>query len=106
MIVLRYATLVALVIWLGAMVDERFGDLVGRAHLITYACGAATVIGLFTLKFLGPPPAAFPIRAGIAILMLVIAGVAASPAARDLANLLLIVNIGLGLVLLVWYVRE
>ena len=40
-IVVRYATLVALVIWLGAMVDERFGDVFRRAHLIPYACGAA-----------------------------------------------------------------
>ena len=106
MIVVRYATLVALVIWLGAMVDERFGDLFRRAHLITYACGAATVVGLFVLKFLGPPPAAFPLRAGIAVLMLASAVAAAFAAPRDLANLLLTVNIGLGLVLLVWYVRE
>ncbi len=64
MILVRYATLVALVIWLGAMVDERFGDLFRRAHLLTYACGAATVVGLFVLKFLGPPPMAFVLRAG------------------------------------------
>ena len=73
MILVRYATLVALVIWLGAMVDERFGDLFRRAHLLTYACGAATVVGLFVLKFLGPPPMAFVVRVGIAVLMLAIA---------------------------------
>ena len=105
MILVRYVTLVALVIWLGAMVDERFGDLVRRAHLITYACGGVTVVGLFVLKFMGPPPVAFVWRAGIAVLMLAMA-VAAAFVARDASNLLLTVNIGLGLVLLMWYVRE
>ena len=105
MILVRYATLVVLVIWLGAMVDERFGDLFRRAHLVAYACGAATVVGLFVLKFMGPPPIAFVLRAGIAILMLAIALAAAfvAPAAADL---LMTVNIGLGFVLLFWYVRE
>ena len=70
MILVRYATLVALVLWLGVMVDDRFGDLLRQAHLISYGCGAATLVGLFVLKFMGPPPAAFVLRAGIAILML------------------------------------
>ena len=83
MILVRYATLVALVIWLGAMMDERFGELFRRAHLLTYACGAVTVVGLFVLKFLGPPPMAFVVRAGIAVLMLAIAVAAASIAPRE-----------------------
>ena len=106
MIVVRYATLVALVIWLGAMVDERFGDFFRRPQLIAYACGAATLVGLFALKFLGPPPMAFVLRTGIASLMLAIALVAALIAPRDASNLLMTVNIGLGFVLLIWYVRE
>ena len=106
MIVVRYATLVALVIWLGAMVDERFGDLFRRAHLLTYACGATTVVGLFVLKFLGPPPIAFVLRAGIAVAMLAIAVAAALIAPRDASNLLMTINIGLGFTLLIWYVRE
>jgi hypothetical protein len=105
MILVRYATLVALVLWLGVMVDDRFGDLLRRAHLIGYGCGAATVVGLFVLKFMGPPPMAFFLRAAIAVLMLALA-VAAAFVARDISNLLLTVNIGLGLVLLIWYVRE
>jgi hypothetical protein len=105
MILVRYATLVALVLWLGVMVDDRFGDLLRRAHQISYGCGAATLVGLFVLKFMGPPPAAFVPRAGIAILMLALT-FAAALVARDLSNLLLTVNIGLGLVLLIWYVRE
>jgi hypothetical protein len=105
MILVRYATLVALVLWIGVMVDDRFGDLLRQAHLISYGCGAATVVGLFVLKFMGPPPAAFVLRAGIAILMLALL-FAAAFVARDVSNLLLIVDIGLGLVLLFWYVRE
>jgi hypothetical protein len=105
MILVRYATLVALVIWLGVMVDERFGDLLRRPHLISYGCGAAVVVGLFVLKFMGPPPIAFVMRAGIAALML-LSAVAAAFVARDLSNMLLTLNIGLGLVLLIWYVRE
>ena len=105
MILVRYATLVVLVIWLGAMVDERFGDLFRRAHFVAYACGAATVVGLFVLKFMGPPPIAFVVRAAIAVLMLLLAGTAAL-VARDVAQLLMTVNIVLGFVLLFWYVRE
>ena len=105
MILVRYATLVALVVWLGAMVDERFGDLFSRAHLIAAVCGTVTLAGLFVLKFMGPPPMAFVWRAGIAVLMMALA-LAAAFAARDASNLLLTVNIGLGFVLLIWYVRE
>ena len=95
MIVVRYATLVALVIWIGAMVDERLNGP-----------GRILVVELFMLKFVGPPPIAFVLRAGIAVLMLAIAGVAAFVAPRDSYNLLLSVNIGLGFALLMWYARE
>ena len=105
MILVRYATLMALVIWLGAMIDARFGDLLQRAHLITYACGGATVVGLTVLKFMGPPPIAFIWRTGLAVLMVAIAS-AAAWAPRGTSQLLQTVNIGLGLVLLIWYVRE
>lgn len=106
MIVVRYATLVALVIWIAAMVADRFPDVLHRTLPMTYACGAATVVGLFMLKFLGPPPLAFVMRTGIAVLMLAIGIASAFIAPRDSSNLLMTVNIGLGLVLLIWYVRE
>jgi hypothetical protein len=106
MIVVRYATLVALVIWLGAMVDERFGDVFRRAHLIPYACGAATVVGLFVLKFMGPPPRGFVARAAIAALMLIIAVASSLAANRDTAAMLTTIDIVLGFALLGWYVRE
>ena len=88
------------------MVDERFPDVLRRPLPMTYACGAATIVGLFMLKFLGPPPIAFVLRAAIAVLMLAIAGLAAFVAPRDSSNLLLSVNIGLGFALLIWYARE
>ena len=106
MIVVRYATLVALVIWLGAMMGERFGDLFRRVHLVTYACGSATVVGLFVLKFMGPPPIAFVVRTSLVVLMVAIAFGSTIVGNRDLAAMLMTVNIGLGLVLLIWYVRE
>lgn len=106
MILVRYATLLALVIWLGAMMGERFGELFRRAHLVAYACGATTLIGLFVLKFVGPPPTNFVLRAGLATLMVAISLGAAFVAPRGAADLLMTVNIGLGLVLLIWYARE
>jgi hypothetical protein len=106
MIVVRYATLVALVIWIAAMVDQRFGDFLRRPQLVAYACGGAIVVGLFALKFLGPPPMAFVLRAGLTVLMLAIAAAMTFAAPRELAGLLTTVNICLGFILLIWYVRE
>ena len=58
MIIVRYATLVALVLWLGAMINARFGNLFWRVETISYGCGLLTVVGLFVMKFMGPPPRA------------------------------------------------
>ena len=109
MIVVRYATLMALVLWLGSMMGARFGELIGRFDLLGYACGAAVVVGLFMMKFLGPPPPAFIPRVAVVCLMLGIAvasSTAVPPIAPDIVKMLSAVNIGLGLVLLFWYVRE
>jgi hypothetical protein len=106
MIVVRYATLVALVLWLGAMINARVGNLYGRVDVISYGCGLMTIVGLFVMKFMGPPPQAFVIRAAIAVLMLLIAFASTLPAIGEFSTVLMAVNIGLGLVLLYWYVRE
>jgi hypothetical protein len=106
MIVVRYATLVALVLWLAVMLDVRFGELLRRADLISYGCGAATIVGLFVLKFMGPPPRAFVVRAAAAAVMLIIAVASSLAANRGTAAMLLTINIALGFVLLIWYVRE
>ncbi len=106
MIVVRYLTLAALVLWIGVMLDARFGDVIRRAQLLPYACGAIVVTGLFAAKFLGPPPAAFVWRAAIAVLMLAIAVATAFVAPPDTVRLLHTVNLALGFLLLIWYVRE
>jgi hypothetical protein len=105
MIVVRFATLAALVLWLGAMTGARLGDALRRPDLVGYACGAAVLVGLLVMKFVGPPPRDFFPRAGVAALMLAVAA-AASFAAAGTAATLTLVNIVLGFVLLTWYVRE
>jgi hypothetical protein len=107
MIIVRYATLVALVIWLGVMVGARLGELVGRLDVLSYVCAGGLVVGLFMMKFLGPPPPGFITRVVIVVLMLGIAVASALFAITpDLSKMLSLVNIGLGLALLFWYVRE
>jgi hypothetical protein len=100
----RYATLSALVLWLGAMTAARFGDIVRRPEPIGYVCGAAMLIGLLVMKLVGPPPHAFFVRACMAALMLGLA--AGASFAPQAAAMLTAVNIALGFVLLMWYVRE
>ena len=106
MIVVRYLTLAALVVWLGAMMGAQFADLVGRIDLLGYGCGAAIVVGLFVTKFMGPPPRAFVARVAIVALMLCLAVLSTSAAAHDAARMLGGANIALGFLLLFWYVRE
>ena len=106
MIIVRYATLVALVLWLGAMINARFGNLFWRVATISYGCGVVTVVGLFVMKFMGPPPSAFVPRAAIVVLMLLIAFASTLTATGEFSTTLMVINIGLGLVLLYWYVRE
>jgi len=107
MIAVRFATLAALVFWLGAMIAWRFGDLFRRPDLVSYACGTVTIVGLFVMKFVGPPPHGFAPRAVIAFLMLAIAiGSAFTRVSAEAAAALLTLEIALGLVLLTWYVRE
>lgn len=74
--------------------------------MFALACGAVTFVGLFAMKFLGPPPPAFVPRVTIVFVMLVIAGVSAVFATSAAPAWLPWINIGLGFVLLYWYVRE
>jgi hypothetical protein len=105
MIVVRYATLVALVLWLGALIGARFGDLTRRVEPFGYVYGAAILVGLLVMKFVGPPPHGFVARVAVVALMLALAG-AASVGSADTRALLTSVNVALGFVLLMWYVRE
>jgi hypothetical protein len=106
MIAVRYLTLVALVVWLGAMMGARFADLPGRIDLVGYGCGATIVVGLFVTKFMGPPPHAFAARVAIVVMMLGFAAASTLGASHDVARMLAGANIALGFVLLFWYVRE
>jgi hypothetical protein len=106
MFVVRFATLAALVVWLAAMTASRFGGLMERIDLVAYVCGAITLVGLFVMKFVGPPPAGFVPRAAIAVAMLAVAAAAAFARSVETAAMLVTLNIALGFVLLMWYVRE
>jgi hypothetical protein len=106
MIVVRYWTLVALVLWLAAMLGSRFGDLSRVFPSLTLICGAIVVIGLLTMKFIGPPPAAFFPRLGVALAMLAVAGASEWLGTVRTVPWPLLVNLVLGFVLLYWYARE
>jgi hypothetical protein len=158
----RYVALAALVVWLGGMlvvalvvapstfralelvdpIDGRvyagvaFGETLRQFHRLSYACGAVLLVGLFIMKFIGPPPHGFVPRATLAALMLIgtlYSGLVVSPEIDELqshiqgsvthlsdsdprrlrfdqlhrtSTTLMSVNVALGLVLLFWYARE
>jgi len=113
-----------------------FGTILRRFHYVAYACGAIIYVSLFLMKFLGPPPQAFVLRAVIVFVMLGVAVYSGVPVTRELehiqskvsgpvsrlpesderrirfdtlhrrSTMLMTFNMGLGLVLLYWYVRE
>jgi hypothetical protein len=95
MLALRYAALLALVVWVGGLITlgavvassafdvlgatgaagrqqagTLFGEILRRFHLITYGCGAIVVLSLFARAILGPRPRRFAIRISIAAVML------------------------------------
>src|SRR4029079_7355310 len=103
MAVVRYATLLALVAWLGEMQSVLLATPHAYARCLPFACGAVMMVGLFTMKFLGPPPPGFMPRIGLVFLML------CSAAFDRLTGTSLIpiaLNVALGLTLLGWYARE
>src|SRR5881397_2989129 len=100
MVVVRYAALVALVVWLGVIQSTVFFDRPDYADWLEYLCGGVVLVGLFAMKFVGPPPRAFPTRVAIAFLMLCIAAFAQLSGSSIVATS---VNLALGLTLLAWY---
>jgi uncharacterized membrane protein len=96
MLALRYAALVALVVWVGgllvlggiaapalfdtlaeaqagdgrALAGVAFGEMFRRFHLLSYACGAVIIGVLIARAVLGPRPSWFAVRVGIAAVML------------------------------------
>ncbi|OFW21991.1 MAG: hypothetical protein A3H97_02685 [Acidobacteria bacterium RIFCSPLOWO2_02_FULL_65_29] len=113
-----------------------FGEILRRFHLLAYGCGVVLLTCLFMMKFIGPPPTAFVARAALVALMLALAVYSGVPVSREIAALqaqvsgpigalpetdarrvrfdrlhslsttLMTINMGLGIVLLYWYVRE
>jgi hypothetical protein len=98
MFLLRYVALLALVLWLGAMIalgalvapstfrvlqasdptagralaGAVFGDILRHFHLMAYGCGLVLMACFIVKKLVGPPPAAFALRLAIVVLMLVL----------------------------------
>ncbi len=96
MLVLRYAALLALVVWLGGLValgavaapalfdvlaaqhvaDARmvsgavFGEILRRFTLVSYAAGGLLLLTLIARAILGPRPHRFAWRLGIAVVMI------------------------------------
>jgi uncharacterized membrane protein len=99
MLALRYAYLLALVLWLGGMVvlgaivapatfrvleasapavgralaGELFGTILARFHYLAYAAGATLLVTLGLMRVLGPKPRSFAVRVLIVAAMLGIA---------------------------------
>jgi uncharacterized membrane protein len=99
MIALRYAYVLALVVWLGGMVvlgavvapsvfqvlqarspeagrilaGAVFGTALDRFHYVAYACGGVILTTLIVMAVLGPRPAAFAVRTIVVSTMLGIA---------------------------------
>ena len=99
MLALRYAYLLALVVWLGGMIilgalvapatfgilqasdpvagrqlaGDVFGAIITRFHYIAYAMGAIMFVSLGAMRLMGPKPAACTIRIGLVTVMLGVA---------------------------------
>jgi uncharacterized membrane protein len=113
-----------------------FGEILRRFHFLAYGCGGLILACLVVMKFVGPPPQGFIARMAIVAVMLAIALYSGVPVSREIAQIqstvsgpisslpdtdarrarfdrlhglsttLMTINMGLGLVLLYWYVRE
>ena len=103
MVVVRYATLVALVVWLGVLGCSLLSDRPDYANWVQFACGGLIIVGLFAMKFLGPPPHGFVPRVALVFLMLCIA---AYEWLTGRSSVPIALNVALGLILLGWYARE
>jgi hypothetical protein len=101
MLVVRYVALAALAVWLGGTVAALAGDIGRYLDAAAYACGGVMLVGLFVMKFVGPPPHAFVIRVALVVAML-----AATALARRIGVNALPFNAAIGFVLLFWYTRE
>jgi hypothetical protein len=101
--VVRYVALAALVVWLGGTLQAAGGDLFRHMTAVAYACGALILVGLFVMKFVGPPPHGFVVRVALAVAMLAIT---TFTLLRGPSRAATVATATLGGVLLAWYARE
>src|SRR5204862_4874446 len=103
MVVVRYATLLTLVVWLGVMQWVLFSNRPDYADWLPFVCGGVMMVGLFAMKFLGPPPRAFVVRIAIVFAMLCAAAFDRFYGGSLIATA---INLALALMLLGWYAHE
>src|SRR5262245_59884483 len=106
MFAVRYVALAALVVLLSVSViaSGLLAPDPAPAHGVGLICGTVVLIALFVMKFIGPPPHAFVLRAALAFAVVAISLYASQSARASTAAAK--INLGLGLVLLGWYARE
>lgn len=109
----RFAALVALVVWVGGMITlgllvapatfrllqaqdpangrvlagALFGDILRRFYLLGYACGAVILLSLVIQRLAGAPPKQFVLRAAIVAAMLALSAYAGGPVSSEIAQL-------------------
>lgn len=115
MVALRYAYLLALVVWGGGLITLGgvaapsifsalagangmagremaglvFGAVLRRFHVVMYGCAGVMVLSLVAMAALGPRPARFATRVGIVIVMAILSawsGLIVSPRVEHLRN--------------------
>lgn len=113
MLALRYVGLLALTLWVGGLVvlgaigapaifdvlatrhvaDDRviagaiFGEILGRFHLVAYACGVILLGTLLVRGIMGPRPIMFAVRLAIAFVMLIAAAYSGLIVSADIARM-------------------
>lgn len=109
MFAVRYVALVALVLWLGDLSGGLLGADGARPFpLIAQIAGATVFLSLFVMKFVGPPPSAFTLRAATVFVMMAVEVYSSVLVDRDSQEAQLLMTCALlpGLSLLYWYVQE
>jgi len=101
--VVRYVALAALVVWIAGLLQALRGDLLIHIDRIGFGAGAVILLGLFIMKFVGPPPHAFVVRVALAAAMV---AVTAFGLWNGRTNTTMTATAAIGFVLLLWYARE
>ncbi len=113
MILIRYITLAALVVWLGGMISlgavvapmtfrvlqaadpatgrmlagALFGEILRIFHAVAYACAGVIIVGLLAMKFIGPPPPAWIARIAVVVVMLALEVYSGGPVSREISTI-------------------